>query len=178
MQNVSVARRYARALLDASQDKADQILSQLDELVQYLRSNSELMSALSNPALSRAQRMSMTERLVGALQGIHPMLGNTLRLLTDRNRFGSLPSVALQFRALVDQRLGRVRGLVTSAALLKEAEISAIKAQLEAMTQRAVVLETRIDPSILGGIVATVGSRTYDSSLRSQLKDMGRQLLG
>jgi F-type H+-transporting ATPase subunit delta len=177
MQNVSVARRYARALLDASADKADVVLSQLDELVRYLHTAPEVLSALSNPALSRAQRMTMTEGVIKAADGMHLTLANTLRLLTDRNRFSSLPGLALQFRELVDLRMGRVRGVVTSATLLGDAQLTAIKAQLETLTQRKVVLDTKVDPSILGGIVATVGSRTYDGSIKSQLREMGRQLL-
>jgi F-type H+-transporting ATPase subunit delta len=177
MQNVSVARRYARALLEASGDTADQVLSQLDELVRYLHAAPDVLGVLSNPALSRSQRMAMTEGLIKGASGLAPTLANTLRLLTDRNRFSSLPALALQFRELVDVRLGRVRGTVTSATLLGDAQLTAIKVQLETLTQRKVVLETKVDPSILGGVVATVGSRTYDGSLKSQLREMGRQLL-
>ena len=177
MQNVSVARRYARALLDASGANADQVLTQLEELVRYLNSNEQLLDALSNPTAPRTQRMAMTEGLIKAAEGMQPMLGNLLRLLTDRNRFSAIAMLALQFRELVDQRLGRVRGSVTSATLLGDAQLTAIKVQLETLTQRKVVLDAKVDPSILGGVVATVGSRTYDGSLKSQLREMGRQLL-
>ncbi|MDX2012363.1 MAG: ATP synthase F1 subunit delta [Myxococcaceae bacterium] len=177
MQNVSVARRYARALLEATGDGADQILSQLDELVRYLHTAPDVLAALSNPALSRSQRMAMTEGLIKAASGMAPTLANTLRLLTDRNRFASLPALALQFRELVDLRMGRVRGTVTSATMLGDAQLTAIKVQLETLTQRKVVLDTKVDASILGGVIATVGSRTYDGSLKSQLREMGRQLL-
>ncbi|MCU0697083.1 MAG: F0F1 ATP synthase subunit delta, partial [Myxococcaceae bacterium] len=141
MQNVSVARRYARALLEATGAGADQVLSQLDELVRYLHSAPDVLAALSNPALSRSQRMAMTEGLIKAAPGMAPTLANTLRLLTDRNRFASLPGLALQFRELVDQRLGRVRGTVTSATMLGDAQLTAIKVQLETLTQRKVVLD-------------------------------------
>lgn len=177
MQNVSVARRYARALLDASGANADQVLTQLEELVRYLNSNAQLLEALSNPTAPRTQRMAMTEGLIKAADGIQPTLANLLRLLTDRNRFSAIAMLALQFRELVDQRLGRVRGSVTSATLLGDAQLTAIKVQLETLTQRKVVLDAKVDPSILGGVVATVGSRTYDGSLKSQLREMGRQLL-
>lgn len=177
MQNVSVARRYARALLDASGANADAVLSQLEELVRFLNGNSPLLDALSNPTAPRTQRMAMTEGLIKAADGMQPTLANLLRLLTDRARFSAIPMLALQFRELVDTRLGRVRGTVTSATLLKDAQLTAIKGQLEALTQRKVLLDTKVDPAILGGVVATVGSRTYDGSLKSQLREMGRQLL-
>jgi F-type H+-transporting ATPase subunit delta len=177
MQNVSVARRYARALLDASGPSADQVLSQVDELVRYFHSAPSVLEALANPAAPRSQRMAMTEGLIKAADGLNPTLANLLRLLTDRNRFSTIAMLALQFRELVDARMGRVRGTVTSATVLKDAQLSAIKAQLEALTQRKVMLEQKVDASLLGGVVATVGSRTYDGSLKSQLRELGAQLL-
>ncbi|MBL8921480.1 MAG: ATP synthase F1 subunit delta [Myxococcaceae bacterium] len=176
MQNVSVARRYARALLEASGPQADQVLSQLEELVRYLHSTPAVFEALANPAATRSARMTMTDGLIKAAEGMQPTLANLLKLLTDRNRFSAITVMALQFRDLVDARLGRVRGTVTSAALLGDAQLVAIKAQLETLTQRKVVLEAKVDQSILGGVIATVGSRTYDGSLKSQLREMGRQL--
>lgn len=178
MQNVSAARRYARALLDASGANADQVLSQLDELVRYFHTAPAVLDALSNPTAPRSQRMAMTEGLIKAADGLDPTFANLLRLLTDRNRFSIISMLALQFRELVDARMGRIRGTVTSAAVLKDAQLTAIKAQLETLTQRKVVLEQKVDASILGGVVATVGSRTYDGSLKSQLQQMGQQLLG
>lgn len=177
MQNVSVARRYARALLDASGAQADQVLSQLEELVRYLHTAPTVLEALANPAATRAQRMAMTEGLIKAADGMNPMLANLLKLLTDRNRISALPTLALQFRDMVDAGMGRVRGTVTSATLLGDAQLIAIKAQLETLTQRKVMLDAKVDPTILGGVVASVGSRTYDGSLKSQLREMGRQLL-
>ncbi|MBE2251463.1 MAG: ATP synthase F1 subunit delta [Myxococcus sp.] len=177
MQNASVARRYARALLEASGAQADQVLTQLEELVRSLNSSPSLLEALTNPALTIAQRTAVTEGLIKAADGMQPMLANLLRLLTDRNRFTIIAALALQYRALVDVRMGRVRGTVTSAALLGDAQLTALKVQLEALTQRKVVLEAKVDQALLGGAVATVGNRTYDGSLKSQLVELGRQLM-
>jgi len=177
MQNVSVARRYSRALLDASGPKADQVLSQLEELVRYFHSTPAVLDALANPALTFAQRTAVTEGLIKAADGMEPMLANLLRLLTDRNRFSIISALALQFRDMVDTRMGRVRGTVTSAALLGDAQLLALKVQLETLTQRKVVLEAKVDKRLIGGAIATVGNRTYDGSIQSQLREMGRQLL-
>jgi F-type H+-transporting ATPase subunit delta len=176
MQNVSVARRYARALLDASEGQADAVLSQLEQLVQFFAATPDVFAALSNPALSRAQRHTLTEKVIASIPDLHRLLANVLKLLTDRNRFQALPVVAVQFRELVDSRMGRVRGTITSAVRLDDAQRLSIGAQLETLTQRKVVLETHVDPSLLGGVVATVGNRTFDGSLRSQLQAMGREL--
>lgn len=176
MSNVPVARRYARALLDAAGADADQVLEQLESLSKYFEGQPALLETLSSPALARPQRQALVESLISNAPGMLPLVANTLRLLNDRNRFGSLPFIARQFRDMVDTRLGRVRGSVTSAARLGDTQVAAIKKQLETLTQRTVVLETKVDPSLLGGVVAQVGSHMYDGSLRAQLIALGRTL--
>lgn len=176
MSNVPVARRYARALLDTAGAAADQILEQLEATMQFFDAHPELFAMLSNPTLARAQRLGLVENFIANAQGIQPLMANLLKLLNDRDRFGALPAIARQFRDMVDTRMGRVRGRVTSAAKLGDAQIEALKKQLEALTQRSVVLEAKVDSGLLGGVVAQVGSHQYDGSLRSQLAALGRTL--
>lgn len=177
MSNVPVARRYARALLDAAGPDADKVLEQLENISRYFEGQPEIFATLSSPALSRTQRLSLVDTVVANAPGILPVVANLMRLLNDRSRLGSLPFIARQFRDMVDSRMGRVRGSVTSAAKLGDAQVAALKKQLEALTQRSVVLETKIDPKLIGGVVAQVGSHMYDGSLRSQLAELGRALI-
>lgn len=176
MSNVPVARRYARALLDAAATQADQVLVQMEALTAYFDGQPELFATMASPTLTRTQRQSLVDAVVKSVPGLLPLVANLLKLLTDRNRFGALPFITRQYRDLVDGRLGRVRGRVTSAARLGDAQVAALKKQLEALTQRSVVLETKVDPALLGGVVAQVGSHQYDGSLKSQLLDLGRSL--
>ena len=176
MSNVPVARRYARALLDAAGPDADKVLEQLESITSYFDAQPAFFATISSPALQFSQRQTLVDAVISNAPGIHPMVANLMKLLTQRNRFGSLPFIARQFRDMVDSRMGRVRGNVTSAAKLGDAEVTAIKKQLEALTQRSVVLETKVDPALIGGVIAQVGSHMYDGSLRSQLAELGRTL--
>ncbi len=176
MANVPVARRYARALLDAAGADADQLGQQLATLSNFLETHQELFEAMSSPMLTRPQRMSLIETVIASSSGISPLLGNLMKLLVDRNRFGDLPAITRQFSDMVDSRMGRVRGTVTSAAKLGDAQIAAITRQLEALTQRSVLLETKVDPALIGGVVANVGSYQYDGSIRAQLDALKREL--
>lgn len=176
MSNVPVARRYARALLDASGPDADKVLEQLENITAYFDAQPVFFVTISSPALSLSQRKTLVDAVINNAPGIQPMVANLMKLLTDRNRFDSLPFIARQFRDMVDSRMGRVRGSVTSAAKLGDAEVAAIKKQLESLTQRSVVLETKVDAALIGGVVAQVGSHMYDGSLRSQLAELGRTL--
>jgi F-type H+-transporting ATPase subunit delta len=176
MSNVPVARRYARALLDAAGPDADKGLEQLESITSYFDGHPEFFTTISSPALTKSQRLSLIESIISNAPGILPIVANLMRLLNDRNRFDALPFIARQFRDMVDSRMGRVRGSVTSAAKLGDTQVAALKKQLEQLTQRSVVLETRVDPALLGGVVAQVGSHMYDGSLRSQLAELGRIL--
>ena len=176
MSNVPVARRYARALLDAAGAEADQLSQQLESLASFFEGHRELFDTISSPTLTRTQRMNLVEAVIANAPGLSPMLGNLLKLLADRGRFSDLLFISRQFRDMVDSRMGRVRGTVTSAAKLGDAQIAGIKKQLEALTQRSVVLETRVDPSLLGGVIASVGSHQYDGSIRSHLDALKREL--
>ncbi len=178
MPNVSVARRYARALLDVTAEAhaLDVVSAQLTMFVAAIELNQELNDILVNPAYSRSQRTAVVDAVMSAMGTSHPLLVSTIRLLTDRNRLDTLPDIARQFRDMADARAGRVRGRVTSATPLPADLVRRIEEALERLTQRNVVLETRVDPSVLGGVSAQVGSFLYDGTLRTQLETMRRQL--
>jgi F-type H+-transporting ATPase subunit delta len=175
MVNVSIARRYARALIDAAGANSDTVLNQLTGFVQLTEENRELGDLLVNPAFTRAQRQGVIEAII-AQSGMDASLANLLRLLVDRQRFQYLPDIARLYRDQADARAGRLRGKVTSAVPLSPEALQKLEHSLERMTQRNVVLEAKVDPSIIGGASAQVGSVVYDGTLRSQLQDIKRQL--
>jgi F-type H+-transporting ATPase subunit delta len=177
MVNVSVARRYARALLEASAPGAVAgIADQLSALSALVASNPSLAEVIRNPAYSRAQRHGVIDGLIQLLRPESPTLPNFLRLLVDRHRMAMLPDVARIFRDMVDERAGRVRGTVVSAVALDPQSIRQLEQTLSRVVQKQVVLETRVDRSILGGVSTQVGSVLYDGTLRTQLDDLKRAL--
>jgi F-type H+-transporting ATPase subunit delta len=101
---------------------------------------------------------------------------NFLRLLVDRQRIGDLPQIARSFRAMVDQQAGRLRATVTSAGPLADDEVARVRDAIARMTGRTVVLESRTDPALIGGVVAQVGATQLDGSLRTQLERMREEL--
>ncbi|WP_338873499.1 ATP synthase F1 subunit delta [Myxococcus stipitatus] len=178
MVNVSIARRYARALLDVSSEagRIDAVAEQLSSFADIVAKNPELADVLHNPAYSRSQRAQVVEGVMKLIPNMETVLANTLRLLVDRNRLTYVPDIARVFRDMADARAGRVRGSVTSAAALSSDALAQLQQTLQKMTQRNVILETRVDPSLLGGVSAQVGSILYDGSLRTQLEGMRREL--
>ncbi|HEX4620960.1 MAG TPA: ATP synthase F1 subunit delta [Myxococcaceae bacterium] len=180
MQNVSVARRYARALFEVSTESGsvDSVLAALEALAQALETSPELNELFANPAYSRSQRATVVEALIQQLGKADPLLVNALRLLNDRDRIPQLPGVARIFRDLADQKAGRVRGRVTTAVALSKDDLQKLEKTLEKVVDRRVLLEPKVDPKVLGGASAQIGSQVYDGTLRSQLEDLRRQLKG
>ncbi|MBZ4420450.1 ATP synthase F1 subunit delta [Myxococcus sp. RHSTA-1-4] len=179
MANVSIARRYARALLDVASEagRIDAVAEQLTAFASAFAKNAELSDVLLNPAYTRPQRSQVVEGVMKAFPGgVDPVLASTLRLLVDRNRLAYLADIARLFGDMADARAGRVRGRVTSAAPLAPDALASLQQTLQQLTQRNVILETRVDPSLLGGVSAQVGSILYDGSLRTQLEEMRREL--
>jgi F-type H+-transporting ATPase subunit delta len=176
MVNVSIARRYARALLEAAGPAADQVLTQLEGFVALLEGSAELADVVNNPAYTRAQKMKVVEALVQLTGGTNPQLVNALKLLVDRARLGFLPDITRVYRDLVDLKLGRVRGRITTAVPLPPDALTRLSAALKTIFQRDILLDSKVEPKILGGVTAQVGSTMFDGSLRSQLDELGRGL--
>lgn len=178
MQNVSVARRYARALIELANESAELEVMQreLQGLVQAVTANPELNDVVMNPIYTREQRAAVMDSVLRSGGGIHPMVANFVRLLVDRNRLGYLVDIARLFRDMVDALAGRIRGKVVTAVPMGDEPLKNVKQSLARITKREVILESEVEPALLGGMKAYVGSVVYDGSLRSQLEALRRDL--
>jgi len=173
----SIARRYAKALftLAAEMGRVEPWSDALQALKQAVEGSPDLVDVLSNPVYSKEQRRAIVEKLAGALR-LDQEPTSLLYLLAERNRLGYLAAVVDTFRALADQHLGRLRARVTSAVPLDASATAAIAEKLSQATKTQVLLEKAVDPALLGGVVAQVGSLVYDGSVRTQLEELRRTL--
>jgi F-type H+-transporting ATPase subunit delta len=173
----SVARRYARALLSLGLEEGgfEQYGDELESVVQAIKANPELGFFLMNPGYSQQQRQGAVDAAASALK-LSPLIVKFLRLLLDRQRIADLPLIARSFRAMVDQQAGRVRASVISARPLSDLELERLREALGRMTGRAIVLESKTDSALIGGVVAQVGATMLDGSLRTQLERMRHEL--
>ncbi len=173
----SIARRYAKALfgLAAETGKVEAWSVSLLSLKQAVESSPDLRDVLSNPVYSKEQRRAIVEKLATGLS-LDAEPSGLLLLLGDRNRLSYLSAIVDTFRDYADQHLGRIRAKVTSAVKLDDAAVQAMADRLSQATQAKVLLDRVVDPAILGGVVAQVGSIVYDGSVRTQLEDLRTQL--
>ena len=179
MTNRTAATRYARALLDvAIQEKSDleAIERELASFVDLFADHPALEKVLLNPAVPVPRKRAAVVELTRTAK-LSPTVAKLLALLAERDRLVLLPDLLASYRdRLLDYRKV-VRAEVTTAAPLAADRAKAIESSLAAMTGRTVVLDTRVDPSIIGGVVARVGSTVYDGSVTRQLQKMKERLV-
>ena len=173
----SIARRYAKALFSLASEggRVEAWGETLLTLKRAVEGSPDLRDVLGNPVYSKEQRRAIVERLAGALS-LEAAPANLLFLLADRNRLGYLSAIVDPFRDLADEHLGRVRARVTSAVPLEAGAAQAISERLADATKAQVILDRAVDPALIGGVVAQVGSLVYDGSVRTQLEDLRRTL--
>lgn len=173
----SIARRYARASLDLCTGipEADLVSAGLVCLQGAIEASDDLQNILFNPAFDRGQRHLVIDRVATALN-LGPTLKNLAGLLVDRHRFDQLGAISRSFRELADERAGRAQATVITAAPLAPELASKLQGVLSLAVARHVTIETRIDPSMLGGVVAQVGTFLFDGSIKSQLERLRREL--
>jgi F-type H+-transporting ATPase subunit delta len=174
----SVARRYAKALLDIGieQNTFDALNKELERAAKLFGDHRELRTTLGSPVVPLSKRAEILNDLAGRL-GLSKMTHNLLLLLLQRGRIAALPDVARAHQALVDEHAGRIRGSVTSAGPLPDDVTERLKSALEKASRKTVVLEKHQDPTLLGGIVTQLGDTQYDGSVRSRLQALKQELL-
>jgi F-type H+-transporting ATPase subunit delta len=154
----------------------EQLGKDIDDLAALYSGSRDLVEALTNPVFPTARRRGVLEAVLERISA-SPITRNFVLLLLDRERIPYLPAIARELRAMVDERAGRVRALVTSARPLTAEHLAGIQAALEKASGKKVLLEKREDPELLGGVVAKVGDVAYDGSVRTQLESMRERFL-
>lgn len=167
-------RRYAEAAFEVGlrDGTVETWRRELDQAAVTLDTGT-LEETLANPAMPLDQRVAAAGQIFRGLS--RPVL-NLVLLLLKRGRIEQLPRVAAEFRRLDDKRNGVTHATATSAAPLGPDEVRAITARLEQLTGGTIVLETSVDPDLLGGVVVRVGDRLIDGSVRGRLERLRQRL--
>jgi F-type H+-transporting ATPase subunit delta len=173
----SLARRYARAVIEigTANGTLDKMGADLRALATAMHSSPELVTALTNPAIRRADRRRVIEALLERI-GAAPHTRNLVYLLLDGERMASVEAISREVNAMIEARSGRVSAEVTSARPLDATQLSQIINALEKLSGKKVAVTRREDPALLGGVVAKVGDTVYDGSLRTQLRTLRDEL--
>jgi len=179
MHDLSVARRYASAMIDVATEAGvtDRVATDLERFVRLLdEGGGDLRHALCTPVFTVEEREAVLDAILPRLD-LHPLTANLLRLANAKRRLPLIADITRAYRDEADARAGRVRVRVSTAIPLDAALEAEIRAAMERVTGKSVILESQVDPSLLGGLVARVGSKVYDSSLRTRLRNIQQALV-
>ena len=171
--NSVLDQRYARALADVValpgvSGNASQVLAQLRQIEQMIGSSPDLRNALLSPAIAPSRKRAVMEKLIQPM-GVPKEVRNFIFVVIDHRRVQKFSSIVDSFEILIDERQGFVRADISSARDLTEAQRTSLEGQLSRLSGRKAKLRFRTDPSLVGGVVARVGSTVYDGSVRGQL---------
>lgn len=174
----SVARRYAKALFEigVSESAFSRFEAEVGGLAALYAESRDLREAMENPVVKSAEKQAVLRALLPRVAP-SPSVQRFALLLLERGRIALLPSIARAYRRLSDQRAGQVRATVTSATPIGAGDLDRVRAALERRTGRRVIVETAVDPELIGGVVARVGDLVLDGSVRAQLEDLRQRLL-
>lgn len=173
----SLARRYARALLGIGEEEGQsrRILGEAERFAGLMAATPLLREMLSAAHVNRRDKHAALEAVL-APAGLLPSTRNFLSLLVEKGRMNILAPVLAELRQMIERLEGIERVEVVVPMPLTDPQREALRAALEAQTGRKVLLEEKVDPDVLGGMVVKVGSTVYDGSARTQLRNIRETL--
>jgi F-type H+-transporting ATPase subunit delta len=176
----AVVNRYANALADVilapgSGVQPPEAVGQLRSFAATVQESRDLRSVLSSPAVPVARKRAIVKDIAGRL-GLARVVRNFVLVLSDHRRAAALTQMVDAFEMLLDERLGFVRAEVRSAFGLNDSQQQELSGELGTLAGAPVRMQVAVDPDLIGGVTAKIGSRVYDGSVRGQLAGMRRRL--
>ena len=171
MSTLSVAKRYAAALFDVARKSGaeERVGEQLAAFAGLVAGHADLQRAVENPAIPVTAKKTLVAALIDASGEVSAELRRTLLLLAERDRLGVLAEIESSYR---DRLMGAQKitaAEVTTAVPLSPEHRERLTAALRKAAGGEVTVTERVDPAIVGGVVARVGSVVYDGSIQHQL---------
>jgi F-type H+-transporting ATPase subunit delta len=168
-----MAGRYATALFELAleENALDAVKADLDRFDALLSGNADLTRLVRSPVFSSEEQVRALSAVLGVVE-IRGLAARFLLTATSNRRLFAVRDIITAYRALVSRHRGEVTAQVTLAAPAREHHLAAIKNALSSVTGKDVLVDVKIDPAIIGGLVVKLGSRMVDSSLRTKLNMM------
>ncbi len=168
-----VPGRYASALFELASDEksTDVVGQQLQAFGAAIEASDDLKRLVRSPVFSSDDQLAAIE--ASPLRPAPRVLAlNFLKLVARNRRLAALPDMIAAYATLLSQSKGETAGEVISAEPLTPAQLKDLKAALKSSLGREVALSTKVDSSILGGLIVKVGSRMMDNSLKTKLQNL------
>jgi F-type H+-transporting ATPase subunit delta len=174
-----LAGRYALAVFDLAQEEraVESVAADFTTLKQLMAESPELTRLVRAAVFSREEQAAGMNGVLHRMEAA-PLTRRFILLLASKRRLFALSDIIRAYDSLVAKQKGEMSAQVTSARPLSDAETAELKSILRSKLSKDVNLETRVDPSLLGGLIVKVGSRMIDSSLRTKLNGLRMAMRG
>jgi len=178
MLNKKIARRYAQALIEIGKEnnRVEEFKTELENFSDLLKKFPGFQNALLSPLYS-AEDLKKTILGVAEKINLSETIKNFLCLLVDKRRIQYFSAILELYEDLTYQISGYVKARVITARPLSTGDFESIKKSLEDITQKKVLLNSVVEPQIIGGVIAEVGDKIFDGSIRNQLQRIGETLI-
>jgi F-type H+-transporting ATPase subunit delta len=172
-----VAKRYAKALVELAHEKkvVDQTRADLAAFAEAVEGHASLQRLLASPAFTPAAKKAVIGELADKM-GFQPTTTRFLSHLAEAGRVRNFRDMQQGYEELLAEHQNRARAMVTTAAVLAPAELADIKKKLEAVTGKQVEIDAQVDPAVIGGARAQIGSVIYDGTIKNQLGKIREKL--
>jgi F-type H+-transporting ATPase subunit delta len=174
-----VAKRYAKALVALAHEhrRLAETGEQLQRFTQLIDETPGLKSLLYNPAISQHFKADLLADLSQRL-GLGSLEASFVRTLLEKGRLPEMPHIVALYEVLAEEAQNRLRVRVTSAFPLSRALQEEVRQRFAHYTSKDIVIDQEIDPTLIGGMVAQMGSLVLDGSIRNELARLRTALVG
>lgn len=174
----TIARRYAKALLDfaSSNGEEDVVYSQARELAEHLKANPSIRKELESPILP--SNVKLAELCKGVKDGVCRSLDRFLSLVARHGREKFIPFMLHSFCGMYEQKHGIASVVLTTAAPVADAVVQEAASMVKKQTGSSRVrVKTEVDENLIGGFVLRIADMQMDASVATQLKKLQETLL-
>jgi F-type H+-transporting ATPase subunit delta len=174
-----LAGRYALAVFELAQEEraVEAVAGDFATLKQLMAENPELTRLIRAPVFSRDEQAAGMNGVLHRMEAA-PLTRRFILLLASKRRLFALPGIIRAYGGMVSRQKGEMSAQVTSARPLSSDETAELKSILRSKLSKEVKLDSRVDSSLLGGLIVQVGSRMIDSSLRTKLNGFRAAMRG
>ena len=173
-----IAKRYAKALAELSEEKkiVEKTRADLRAVADAVAAQPDLQKLFVSPVFTPEDKKSVIGELAGRMK-LQPETRRFIEFLAETGRIKFVREIQEVYEQLLAERQNRAMAQLATATDVGQAGLSAIKTSLEGMTGKTVDIEAKVDPALMGGVRAQIGSVVYDGTIKNQLDKMRAQLV-
>lgn len=173
-----VAKRYAHSLFELARERGhvEAVEKDLNDFAGLIDESDELRRLVRSPVFSADEQLDAISAIVDRSGLGGALTGNFLKVVAKNRRLFAIEGIIRAYRNIAAKARGEVTAEVTVAHELNEEQRTKLRSTLSEIAGKDVTLETKVDPSLLGGMVVRLGARQIDTSLRSKLQSLKMNL--